>query len=315
MLSECNFFVVFISQSAIDSGWVRQEVEWAKQRESQLSRIFILPILLDGLPVAKLADLDLAGVKALTVHGFEKSHAQALSKQLVDQISAHCAKLLECPPLRAEQFLAAIDDSKVERFPEMVVNAASVNIMARTAVNLLSNYEREFKLLAESGVSVRFLIVDPDSDVAHLIYGSKPRLYRENARTVAVHLESMASDFGSGLQVRVMRHAPTMGIIAVESSLENRSFLNVQLYFLHGATGSDRPSVPCPMHGPMVRHIPKRARKTMGKRLSVECRRVLGEARTLSILMSHDGARDCPFCNEKIIASQFAESANFRAHL
>lgn len=92
ILTECNFLIVFISDDAAESEWVRKEVTWAKHRQDELSRVFVLPILMD-CSSQRLADLGLEGKKAITTTGNGRN-AKDVARQLVDQISAHCAQLL-----------------------------------------------------------------------------------------------------------------------------------------------------------------------------------------------------------------------------
>lgn len=42
-----EYVVIFLGREAIRSTWVKQELEWALEREHQLGRIFVLPVLLD----------------------------------------------------------------------------------------------------------------------------------------------------------------------------------------------------------------------------------------------------------------------------
>jgi hypothetical protein len=52
--SEVDFLVIFLDDEAMNSKWVMQELEWAIQREAQLKRTFVLPILLDAIAPEKL---------------------------------------------------------------------------------------------------------------------------------------------------------------------------------------------------------------------------------------------------------------------
>ena len=42
-----DFVVIFLGQKAIESSWVRKELEWAIDRENKLGQTFILPVLLE----------------------------------------------------------------------------------------------------------------------------------------------------------------------------------------------------------------------------------------------------------------------------
>jgi len=45
--SGVDFLIIFLDKDALSSKWVKQELEWAMQRERELKRTFILPILLE----------------------------------------------------------------------------------------------------------------------------------------------------------------------------------------------------------------------------------------------------------------------------
>jgi DNA-binding MarR family transcriptional regulator len=45
--SGIDFLIIFLDKDALNSKWVMQELEWAIQRERELKRTFILPIMLE----------------------------------------------------------------------------------------------------------------------------------------------------------------------------------------------------------------------------------------------------------------------------
>lgn len=46
---EADFIVIFLSREAIQSEWVKQELHWALEREKNIGRTFVLPILLEDV--------------------------------------------------------------------------------------------------------------------------------------------------------------------------------------------------------------------------------------------------------------------------
>ena len=44
--SEVDFLIIFLDNDTLDSNWVNQELKWAIERERELKRAFILPIML-----------------------------------------------------------------------------------------------------------------------------------------------------------------------------------------------------------------------------------------------------------------------------
>lgn len=47
--SGIDFLLIFLNKDALNSKWVMQELEWAMQRERELKRTFVLPILLEAV--------------------------------------------------------------------------------------------------------------------------------------------------------------------------------------------------------------------------------------------------------------------------
>jgi hypothetical protein len=143
--------------------------------------------------------------------------------------------------LRAEEFFYTLDDRPAEGFANMVKDAVRVQILGRTAVNLLSQYERVFEELGRAGCEIQLLFVDPSSEASKFLYGSNPEVYGNNIILASQHLKRLKSIMGYRLQVRVTKHAPTSSIIVIEKQDMPQGFIQVNLYFLHSAVGRDRP--------------------------------------------------------------------------
>jgi hypothetical protein len=52
--SGIDFLLIFLNRDALNSNWVMQELEWAMQRERELKRTFVLPILLEAVAAENL---------------------------------------------------------------------------------------------------------------------------------------------------------------------------------------------------------------------------------------------------------------------
>ena len=52
--SGIDFLLIFLNKDALNSKWVMQELEWALQRERELRRTFVLPILLEEIAAENL---------------------------------------------------------------------------------------------------------------------------------------------------------------------------------------------------------------------------------------------------------------------
>lgn len=119
--SDTDFLIIFLDKDVLSSKWVKHELEWALQRERELNRIFILPILLEdiaaeNLPVGfserfflRLSDFSHAAVEDLAkratrklFHLIVKSYSDLQSriprakslKAIRDELSASQEKLL-----------------------------------------------------------------------------------------------------------------------------------------------------------------------------------------------------------------------------
>ncbi|MDQ3800511.1 MAG: toll/interleukin-1 receptor domain-containing protein [Acidobacteriota bacterium] len=49
ILDETDFVIIFLDRNATASEWVQRELSWALERERELSRVFILPVLLEDV--------------------------------------------------------------------------------------------------------------------------------------------------------------------------------------------------------------------------------------------------------------------------
>ena len=52
--SGIDFLLIFLNTHAVNSNWVMQELDWALQRERELKRTFVLPILLEDVAFENL---------------------------------------------------------------------------------------------------------------------------------------------------------------------------------------------------------------------------------------------------------------------
>lgn len=186
----------------------------------------------------------------------KKKHLKFWSEKsdLVKKFLTSFKELAEDKPqigwLRADQciiqetdsktFFYTLDDKHDANFPSLVKGAKKLFVLARTAVNLLGQYERNIIENIKNGCEFRFLFVSPSSDAVKYIYGSNPEIYTENAKKMKTHVESIKSKTGKEFQIKTIDKAPTVSIIYVEKE-DGESYLVVQFYFLHSKIGRDRP--------------------------------------------------------------------------
>lgn len=106
--SGVDFLIIFLDKDALNSKWVRQELEWAMQRERELKRTFILPILLEEVSpehypagfserlFLRLSDFSHAAVEALA-----KRATMKLFQLVVESYSTLQLEIPRNKPLKA----------------------------------------------------------------------------------------------------------------------------------------------------------------------------------------------------------------------
>ena len=159
-------------------------------------------------------------------------------------------------------FFTLEDSNRAISFPKMIEGATKIRILSRTSVNLLGQYRREFIRLGRRGCKIELLFVDPDSNVTQYIYGDDPSVYQLNIQTTKRHLRRLKQEIGDNIEIRIMSNAPTLSLLLLEFPEKERNFIQVQLYFLHGAIGRDRPLFRVPYGDPWYRVFVEEFEKT-----------------------------------------------------
>jgi len=78
--SGIDFLLIFLDRDALSSKWVMQELEWAMQRERELKRTFVLPILL-GVVASEDLPAGLSERLFLRLNDYEGSSIEDLAKR------------------------------------------------------------------------------------------------------------------------------------------------------------------------------------------------------------------------------------------
>jgi hypothetical protein len=78
--SGIDFLLIFLDKDALSSKWVVQELEWAMQRERELKRTFVLPILL-GVVASEDLPAGLSERLFLRLNDYEGSSIEDLAKR------------------------------------------------------------------------------------------------------------------------------------------------------------------------------------------------------------------------------------------
>jgi hypothetical protein len=93
--SDVDFLIIFLDKDALNSRWVMQELEWAIQREEEIKRTFVLPILLgkiesQDLPISfsERLFLQLSNFNHESVEVLAKSAAMKLFQLVINSYSS-----------------------------------------------------------------------------------------------------------------------------------------------------------------------------------------------------------------------------------
>ncbi len=85
--TEADFVVIFVGPEAVQSKWVRRELDWARRREEELNRVFVLPVIVDRNSWNQLPR-KFQNRKYLTCSDFTEVGISDFSKRLVDELSS-----------------------------------------------------------------------------------------------------------------------------------------------------------------------------------------------------------------------------------
>jgi hypothetical protein len=83
--SGVDFLVIFLDNESLNSAWVRQELDWAIQRERELKRTFVLPVLLPQALSEKLPP-ELSERLFLRLSDYGRASIEALAKRATEEL-------------------------------------------------------------------------------------------------------------------------------------------------------------------------------------------------------------------------------------
>ena len=127
--SGVDFLIIFLDKDSLTSDWVRQELDWAVERERQLKRTFVLPILLpDADPshmpsvIAERLFLRLSDYGRASIESLAKKATEKLFKLVVDSYSCLQLEMPKRKSLRDMQDALSAGQARLLGF---VVNECS----------------------------------------------------------------------------------------------------------------------------------------------------------------------------------------------
>lgn len=203
---ECDFVIVFISKASERSRWVQREVEWALQREKELGRVFLLPLLLEDIrDEAQYPKLD----EKLYLSCFEHSDggvtlsARKLSDYLFAFVSRYFGKIKISP---AQHYFEEMKDALMnykerayilhatlgDSIAVISTNEAAFNNFAK-AVNDYNEFTSVFipKLAGMPGKVRKFWGNNLANEMAELANFIETKAYREHVFALNTVRESV----------------------------------------------------------------------------------------------------------------------------
>lgn len=161
---------------------------------------------------------------------------------MVEIICRRNAGQAATPPVAASKI--SIDDvfKTLDDLPGFQIEAPGarrISILGRTAVNILSSYQRVFRDVCQAGCEVRLIFVDPTSEASRYLYGSQIEVYKNNLQASVSQVSTLANAIGPRLAIRTTKDVPPFSLVHIEK--EGNSYFRVQLNFMHSRIGRDRP--------------------------------------------------------------------------
>ena len=83
--SEVDFLIIFLDRDALRSAWVVRELEWALERERELRRTFVLPILIEAVPCENLP-AGFAERIYLQLSDFNRTSVEELARKATEKL-------------------------------------------------------------------------------------------------------------------------------------------------------------------------------------------------------------------------------------
>jgi prolyl-tRNA editing enzyme YbaK/EbsC (Cys-tRNA(Pro) deacylase) len=131
--SNVDYVVLLFGRDAARSGWVKREIAWALEREEQLNRTFLLPVLLDDIR-DELDDFGLAGRLTLEIADFTVASTEFLAERLVNHLAGWMSEQLARVPVRWKTDVVA--DALRGLMEEALVLTDEIPQSSRDAVEL-----------------------------------------------------------------------------------------------------------------------------------------------------------------------------------
>lgn len=93
--SDSDFVVIFIDNISVKSEWVKKELEWALEKEREIDRIFVLPIVLEREAWDKVEPEEFQARKFLSCTDYDENTIKVLANALVAELFSRVTKDLD----------------------------------------------------------------------------------------------------------------------------------------------------------------------------------------------------------------------------
>jgi uncharacterized integral membrane protein (TIGR00697 family) len=165
-----SFVLVFVSETAARSDWVKREVEWALHFNKPGQRVFLIPILLPSAGSGGLRDLGLGSLVAFPLSGNAKYQLRSDAEELARHIAAHLGYSQDDsgPPLLG---LGRGPDSTRERWLRYLF-AAYIGLLVASAAGGVKTFDMPggvSAVVTVTSFASTFLI----SDCVHEYFGAR----------------------------------------------------------------------------------------------------------------------------------------------
>ena len=158
--NDCDFVLVFIDEFALASDWVKRETALALQRQADLQRAFVLPVMLQDVGVRmKVLGIDPEQMLYLEATDHSDEGIAAAARTLADELFKHCSMLIET--LRSADRRRMLDELAAEstEFKQVAFmwQASMGNSLAVLSVNQAAFDHVRDSLGAYNAVCERFI--------------------------------------------------------------------------------------------------------------------------------------------------------------
>ncbi len=157
---DCDFVLVFIDEHALASDWVKRETALALQRQMDLQRTYVLPVLLQDLgPRMKELGIDPEEMLYLEATDHSDAGIAAAAGTLAEELFKHCSTMIET--LRNADRRRLLDElsGELTEYQQVAFQwlASMGNSLAVLSVNQAAFDHVRDSLAAYNAVSDRFI--------------------------------------------------------------------------------------------------------------------------------------------------------------